>query len=93
MEALIRCHCLLGTQSRSTKSRCEFFHEKFGIHRLTLFLLSSSSQVLLDAYASRVIWSDEKDSEGNLIAAGVEYTHGGETKTILASKEVILAAG
>ncbi|KAH6904393.1 GMC oxidoreductase [Coprinopsis sp. MPI-PUGE-AT-0042] len=49
--------------------------------------------VLLDAYAARVVWSDKKDSEGNLIAAGVEYVHGGENKTILAAKEVILAAG
>ncbi|TFK27277.1 GMC oxidoreductase [Coprinopsis marcescibilis] len=49
--------------------------------------------ILMGAYATRIIWSDEKDNEGNLIATGIEYIHGEEKKVASASREVILSAG
>lgn len=49
--------------------------------------------VLMNAYVSRVIWAEDKDSLGNLVATGVEYISGETTQTAAASKEVILSAG
>ena len=49
--------------------------------------------MLPNAYVARVLWSSEKDTDGNLIASGVEYIFGDKKQTALASKEVILSAG
>ncbi|KAJ2925508.1 hypothetical protein H1R20_g11585, partial [Candolleomyces eurysporus] len=49
--------------------------------------------VLPNAYVAQVLWSSEKDADGNLIASGVEYISEGKKQTALASKEVVLSAG
>jgi choline dehydrogenase-like flavoprotein len=48
-------------------------------------------RVLTEATVTRVLL--EKDSEGNLLAKGVELLRGGTTSKLLATKEVILSAG
>ncbi|KAG2005782.1 pyranose dehydrogenase [Coprinopsis cinerea AmutBmut pab1-1] len=49
--------------------------------------------VITEAYVTRIVWADEKDSEGNLVATGVQFVHGSTERTVLASKEVVLSAG
>ncbi|RXW15191.1 hypothetical protein EST38_g10664 [Candolleomyces aberdarensis] len=49
--------------------------------------------VLPNAYVAKVLWSTEKDADGNLIASGVEYIFEDKKQTALALKEVILSAG
>lgn len=49
--------------------------------------------VLPNAFVTRIIWADEKDADGNLVATGVEYTFGEQTLIAAATKEVILSAG
>ena len=55
--------------------------------------MGTADQVLPNAYVTRVLWADEKDAEGNLVASGVEYIFGEQKLTMTASKEVILSAG
>ncbi|KAF6749503.1 GMC oxidoreductase [Ephemerocybe angulata] len=49
--------------------------------------------LLTGAHVSRVLWSDEKDADGNLIASGVEFISGDKKNVATAAKEVILSAG
>lgn len=51
-------------------------------HNLTLFT---------DAHVNRII--AVKNSEGNLTATGVEFTHEAKTYVVHVSKEVIVSAG
>ena len=48
-------------------------------------------KVLVNARVDRV--QTEKGANGNLVATGVEFTHGDKTHTVKAKKEVLLSAG
>lgn len=50
--------------------------------------------MLIKASARKVLFRDESNEESpDLVAAGVEFDHGGTMYTVQARKEVILSAG
>ncbi|KAI0089317.1 hypothetical protein BDY19DRAFT_945207 [Irpex rosettiformis] len=48
-------------------------------------------KVLVNAHVNSV--QTEKGANGNLVATGVDFTHGGKTYSVKAKKEVLLSAG
>lgn len=50
-------------------------------------------QVLTNAFVRRILFSNNRDANGNLQAIGVEYEAGGTRQTAYARREVILSAG
>lgn len=49
-------------------------------------------QVLIDAAVAQIVFKDEKE-DGDLVATGVEFIHGGKKYVVNARKEVVLSAG
>jgi choline dehydrogenase-like flavoprotein len=49
--------------------------------------------VVVSSPVTRVLFRDEKNAEGDVIASGVEFVHEGKTYTGRAKREVILSAG
>ncbi|KAJ7302951.1 alcohol oxidase [Mycena albidolilacea] len=54
---------------------------------------NSNLSVLTGAQATRIIFTSSRDSSGNLVASGVEYSKGGRLYAVSAAKEVLLCAG
>lgn len=50
-------------------------------------------QVLTNAFVTRILFSNNRDENGNLQAIGFEYEAGGITRKVYARREVILSAG
>ncbi|KAJ7860380.1 glucose-methanol-choline oxidoreductase [Mycena olivaceomarginata] len=54
---------------------------------------NSNLSVLTGAQATRIVFTSSRDSSGNLVASGVEYSKGGRLYAVSAAKEVLLCAG